>query len=244
MAYQRTEHENKYDRQLRLWGAHGQQLLETSHICVIGSNAVASETLKNLVLPNIGEFTLIDQATVTEADVHNNFFVTPEDINRPRAQVVTKYLLEMNPEVKGHAVVQNVFDIIKHDISFFSKFQCVIVTQPTHLPAIRTLASYCYKHQIPFVMITSIGFVGKLRLQLSEHTIIESHPTNDRYDLYIHPQQLQYFPALQSYINSFQLDRSAMDGEEHAHVPYVVILVQEAKKWMEQVTNKPCFVAM
>lgn len=52
MAYERSEHEKKYDRQMRLWGSHGQMNLETAHICIIGSGATASETLKNLVLPS------------------------------------------------------------------------------------------------------------------------------------------------------------------------------------------------
>lgn len=43
--------EQKYDRQLRLWAASGQQALENSHILVVNANATAASTLKNLVLP-------------------------------------------------------------------------------------------------------------------------------------------------------------------------------------------------
>ena len=43
--------EKKYDRQLRLWGANGQNLLESSHIALVGSTATGCEVLKNLVLP-------------------------------------------------------------------------------------------------------------------------------------------------------------------------------------------------
>ena len=49
-----TDHQyktKKYDRQLRLWKAHGQESLETSHVLAIGATAIVSETLKNLVLP-------------------------------------------------------------------------------------------------------------------------------------------------------------------------------------------------
>ena len=41
----------RYDRQLRLWGEHGQQAMEDCSICLINGSATGTETLKNLVLP-------------------------------------------------------------------------------------------------------------------------------------------------------------------------------------------------
>lgn len=48
-----TAKEKKYDRQLRLWAANGQQALEEAHVLLLnnGSGVVGIETLKNLVLP-------------------------------------------------------------------------------------------------------------------------------------------------------------------------------------------------
>jgi len=48
-----SDKEKKYDRQLRLWAANGQQALEDAHILLLnsGSGTVGIETLKNLVLP-------------------------------------------------------------------------------------------------------------------------------------------------------------------------------------------------
>ena len=76
--------EKKYDRQIRLWGLGGQKALETSKICLLNASGVGTETLKNLVLPGIGSFTIIDGQTVTEADLGNNFFVTEDDLGAPR----------------------------------------------------------------------------------------------------------------------------------------------------------------
>lgn len=52
-----TAKQKKYDRQLRLWAASGQQALEDAHILLInaGPGVVGVETLKNLVLPGIQE---------------------------------------------------------------------------------------------------------------------------------------------------------------------------------------------
>jgi len=50
-----SDKEKKYDRQLRLWAANGQQALEDSHLLLLssGSGTVGVETLKNLVLPGM-----------------------------------------------------------------------------------------------------------------------------------------------------------------------------------------------
>ena len=78
---------NKYDRQLRLWGAEGQRLLSEANILLIRADAVGSETLKNLVLPGLRSFTILDDYVVDESDLGNNFFCTSESKGKPRAEV-------------------------------------------------------------------------------------------------------------------------------------------------------------
>ena len=108
-----TAKEKKYDRQLRLWAASGQRALEESHILLLiadrdgagsGSSVAGVETLKNLVLPGIGSFTIADSAKVTEADLGVNFFLEAESLGRSRADECRRLLEELNPDVSGHAV--------------------------------------------------------------------------------------------------------------------------------------------
>ena len=108
-----TAKEKKYDRQLRLWAASGQQALEESHILLVvsanrdaGSASIVAgvETLKNLVLPGIGSFTLADSAKVTEADLGINFFLRSQSLGHSRAEECRILLQELNPDVSGHAV--------------------------------------------------------------------------------------------------------------------------------------------
>jgi hypothetical protein len=124
-----SEHDKKYDRQMRLWGAHGQRLLQTAHVCVLHSGPASSEALKNLVLPCVGSFTLVDDAVVTPADCGNNFFVDVEHMGMSRAETVTELLLEMNPEVRGTAVVRAPADVIANDVDFFARFTLVIAVR-------------------------------------------------------------------------------------------------------------------
>ncbi|CAG5135281.1 unnamed protein product [Candidula unifasciata] len=92
---------NKYDRQLRLWGDHGQAALETARVCLINASATGTEILKNLILPGIGSFTIVDGNKVQGEDVGNNFFLTADSVGKSRAQVTTELLSELNEDVSG-----------------------------------------------------------------------------------------------------------------------------------------------
>jgi amyloid beta precursor protein binding protein 1 len=105
-----TAKEKKYDRQLRLWAVAGQRALEEAHVLLVvggqqGSNSSVAgvEALKNLVLPGVGQFTVADSATVTDADLGVNFFLEPDSLGRSRAEETKRLLQELNPDVTGHA---------------------------------------------------------------------------------------------------------------------------------------------
>lgn len=99
-------HSQRYDRQLRLWASSGQQALERAHILLIGAGAFGTSTLKNLVLPGIGAFSILDAKIVDATDLGNNFFLEEASLGKSRAQETVRLLAELNPSVKGHAVVQ------------------------------------------------------------------------------------------------------------------------------------------
>lgn len=101
-----TAKEKKYDRQLRLWAASGQEALENAHVLLLnsGPGVVGVEILKNLILPSVGSFTIVDETDVVEEDLGINFFLTDNSLGRSRASETCKYLMELNPDVNGHPV--------------------------------------------------------------------------------------------------------------------------------------------
>ena len=103
-----TAKEKKYDRQLRLWAAAGQQALENAKVLLLNDNpgVVGVETLKNLVLPGVGSFTIVDGAITSESDLGLNFFLDEGSLGKSRAAETSKFLKELNPEVEFQAVEQ------------------------------------------------------------------------------------------------------------------------------------------
>eukprot|EP00971_Amphidinium_carterae_P099981 1977136-Amphidinium_carterae.1 len=169
-VYKLMATDDKYDRQLRLWGAHGQKALMEAKVCILGSSPCATETLKNLVLPGIGQFVVVDAAHVEDADLGNNFFLDAEDVGKPRAEAVCRCLQELNPDVKGSSIVKNITEVLDAGKSFFSPYSLVIACQLTEPQALKVVAA-CEELSIGLVLITSIGFIGKLRLYTKEHAM-------------------------------------------------------------------------
>lgn len=69
---------------------------------MLSGTATSTSILKNLVLPGIGHFTILDSALVSNEDAGNNFFLEgPESIGKPRASEAVRLLRELNDSVDG-----------------------------------------------------------------------------------------------------------------------------------------------
>ncbi len=60
----------------------------SSNILLINADAAGTETLKNLVLPGVGQFTIVDAHIIDANDAESNFFTPVSNIGCPRAQVI------------------------------------------------------------------------------------------------------------------------------------------------------------
>ena len=215
--------DNKYDRQLRLWGAQGQKRLSESSVLLVNADGVGTETLKNLVLPGVGKITILDENTVAMEDLGSNFFFTVDSIGQPRAGVATQYLCELNPDVVGEAVQGHLADYV-NNASFLQSFNIVVAANLSD-DVLLPLGATLERLNIPLVAARAYGLIGVVRLQYKNHEVIESKPDASKPDLRIHSP----WPELVAYIDEFELD--TMDTHTHSHVPYIVILHKALVKW-------------
>ena len=83
--------------------------LEHARILVVGASALSGQILKNLVLPGLGGFTVLDDALVTARDIGTNFFLQAgESEGKPYATELARLVAELNPSVAhaGHVEVR------------------------------------------------------------------------------------------------------------------------------------------
>ncbi|RYP25522.1 hypothetical protein DL768_011486 [Monosporascus sp. mg162] len=225
-----TEKEKKYDRQLRLWAASGQAALEAAHILLVNSGAgcVGVETLKNLVLPGIGKFTIADGALVNNADLGVNFFLDKNSLGKLRSECCTKFLQELNPELidirQGPLDLETLF-------AAADVYTMIMYTHPIRKDDLAIIESYARQYKTPVVSIHSAGFYSYFKINLpGTFPIVDTHPDAEKT---VNLRLLNPWPELVEFSEEMTRNIDSLDDHEHGHLPYVVILLHYLEKWRE-----------
>ncbi|GAT22025.1 ubiquitin-like activating enzyme [Aspergillus luchuensis] len=235
--------ERKYDRQLRLWAASGQQALEESRVLLVNSDepwgkhntgvsgVVGVETLKNLVLPGVGGFTIVDPAVVTEPDLGVNFFLEEESLGKSRAEETCRLLRELNPDVDGsfYTKHKSISELLK-DPEFLPQHKLVLVSGPVKRPSLEAICKAAKEFGIPVIYTRSVGFYSTFSLQLpAAFPIVETHPNPEStQDLRL----LNPWPELAAAGASIR-NLDSLDDHQHGHVPYILLLLHHLEQWKE-----------
>ncbi|KAL4868641.1 hypothetical protein BDV12DRAFT_94315 [Aspergillus spectabilis] len=232
--------ERKYDRQLRLWAASGQQALEESRVLLVNSDGpwrnkstgvsgvVGVETLKNLVLPGIGGFTIVDPAVVTEPDLGLNFFLENESLGKSRAEETCRLLRELNSDVEGSFHSKPIAEILQEDPGFLAQHKLILISGPVKRSSLQSLCDGAKTLGIPVLYTRSVGFYSVFSLQLpAVFPIVETHPDPEStQDLRL----LDPWPELAAAGASIS-NLDSLDDHQHGHVPYVLLLLHYLEKW-------------
>ena len=214
----------RYDRQLRIWGEHGQARLESCKVCLLHCGPTGVETIKNLVLGGIHSFTLVDDALVTPRDLGNNFFVHESDLGKGRAAAVAAHLHELNTSVAGAFVDESVDVVVDQNPDFFKDFT-VVVASRVETKTLAKLDEACRARDVALVALDTLGLVGTVRLSKTEHRVLEAKPEETDFDLRVNAP----WPALIDFAKRFAAagggDALRNDAHARAHIPWAVTLV-------------------
>ncbi|KAK4494072.1 hypothetical protein PRZ48_014335 [Zasmidium cellare] len=225
-----TAKEKKYDRQLRLWGAGGQLALEETHILLInnGPGVTGVETLKNLVLPGIGQFSILDSAVVSEADLGVNFFLDDDSLGKFRAEETVKLLQELNPDVKGTAITEPLETWAVKD-KIFTPYTLVLIAAPLDPAILATIDKHVQALEIPAFYLHSVGYYSQFSLYLPPaFPIVDTHPDPTSTD---DLRLLKPWPALLEFAKQKTASMDKMNGEQFAHIPWIALILHYLQEW-------------
>ncbi|ESZ95398.1 hypothetical protein SBOR_4254 [Sclerotinia borealis F-4128] len=231
-----SDKEKKYDRQLRLWAASGQEALENANLLLLnsGCGTVGVETLKNLVLPGIGKFTIADEALVNEADLGVNFFLDEESLGLSRAEHCVKLLQELNSDVKGDWYPKLKDDKLHQVFEADQKenYTLILYSFPIDPKILALAEEYSVAHKVPLISIHSAGFYSYFKTYLpGNFPIVDTHPDSTATtDLRL----LKSWPELSNFAADLTKNIDTLSDHEHGHIPYLVLLLHFLKKWKEE----------
>lgn len=94
------EKQERYDRQVRLWGSATQQRLGEARIEIHSCTGVACEVAKTVVLAGVKEVSIVDDSLVGARDVTAaSFLFHAGDVGAKKGPLAQKRLQELNPYV-------------------------------------------------------------------------------------------------------------------------------------------------
>lgn len=140
---------------------------------VTSGSATSTSILKNLVLPGIGHFTILDSANTTAADAGNNFFLNADaSIGKPRAAEAVPLLRELNDSVDGAADTRNIDELLDSEDgrTYLTSFT-LVVAHNLHGRTLQKLAALLWQDPAgpPLIIVRSAGFIAEFTIQFHEH---------------------------------------------------------------------------
>lgn len=129
--------------------------------------------MKNLVLPGIGHFTILDPHKVTPEDAGNNFFLEgPDSIGKYRAEEAVRLLLELNDQVDGKADLRSLDQLLGDEKgkAWLAEFS-VVIAHNLEKKVLDKISAWLWEDSVrpALAVVNSAGFLAEFYIQYHEH---------------------------------------------------------------------------
>lgn len=150
--------ESLYSRQLYVLGHEAMQRMGRSHILVAGLRGVGVEISKNIALAGVKSLTLFDPEPARIQDLSSQFFLHPEDVGKPRADVTAPRVAELNAYTPVSIYKEK---DLSSDLEKLKQFQVVVLTG-TPLKEQVKIADFCHANGIYVTIVDTFGLFGTI----------------------------------------------------------------------------------
>ncbi|CCF57757.1 hypothetical protein KAFR_0D01110 [Kazachstania africana CBS 2517] len=208
----------RYDRQLRLWGSHGQKWINKANICIVASQcALFQEILKNLTLTGVSKFTWLHTGEID----HDPLFYKD----------LAKGLTNLNTTV----VDIRAQNIDYSDSAFdWKEYTTMVVVNANNKQWLENILKRTDAEMPPIICTYTKGLFGYSYTKLFvPHFVLESHPEHKIPDLGFQAP----WPELSSFMSSF--DISLLSSLQLSQLPYAVLLYKMLQYVKDQGVEAP-----
>ncbi|KXS93723.1 hypothetical protein AC578_9497 [Pseudocercospora eumusae] len=146
--------ESLYSRQLYVLGHEAMKRMGSSKVLVVGLRGLGVEIAKNIALAGVKSLTLWDPKPARIQDLSSQFFLHPEDVGKPRAEVTAPRVSELNPYTPV-----DVHPGSLDDLEELKRYQVVVLTD-TKLSDQLKIAEFCHNNGIYIVITDTFGLFG------------------------------------------------------------------------------------
>lgn len=140
-------------------GKAGQQLLQRSHVVVIGVGGLGSPVLLYLVASGIGQLTIADYDTVNLSNLQRQILFETGDINRLKTESARDALHDLNPDISFTLFSEK---INTTNIKSLIKDADIIADCTDNFETRRIIHQACHDVKKPLVSAAAIGLEGMI----------------------------------------------------------------------------------
>eukprot|EP01088_Endostelium_zonatum_P016386 TRINITY_DN440_c0_g1_i1.p1 TRINITY_DN440_c0_g1~~TRINITY_DN440_c0_g1_i1.p1 ORF type:complete len:1107 (-),score=320.39 TRINITY_DN440_c0_g1_i1:41-3361(-) len=167
-----------FSRVIPIMGAGNIKKIMEMKVLVSGMTGLGAEIAKNLVLSGIGAVTIHDTENVQLSDLSANFYLTPEDVGKNRAEACKSKFAELNPYTTLTALTTPLtpesLEHLKQSDSSAGK-NAVVLTNNRSLTLLQTLGDFAHANNIVFIVADSYGLFSHVFTDFGDkHTIFDA----------------------------------------------------------------------
>ena len=100
-----------FDRQVRAWGADGQEAIAEARVVVVGTGGTGSHVITQLAHLGVRKLLLIDPDTIEESNLPRLIGASPADIGKLKAEVLAAAARAISPGADIRVVGASVLDV-------------------------------------------------------------------------------------------------------------------------------------
>lgn len=142
-----------------LLGHSRMERLTNSHVLVVGLGGVGAYAAEQICRAGVGQMTIIDADTVNESNINRQLPALHSTIGMPKAEVVARRLLDINPSLKLTVIHEFLRDERTEAILSETRYDFVVDAIDSLSPKV-FLLYHAYKKGIP--VVSSMGAGAKM----------------------------------------------------------------------------------
>lgn len=142
-----------------LLGADRMEELARSHVLIVGLGGVGAYAAEQICRAGIGSLTLVDADTVNESNLNRQLPALHSTLGQPKAEVVARRLLDINPELKLTVIHEFLRDERTEEILSVASYDFVVDAIDSLSPK-TFLLYHAFRREIP--VVSSMGAGAKI----------------------------------------------------------------------------------
>ena len=136
----------RYDRQVRAFGEHGQIVLRNLSVAIVGLGGTGSIAVQQLAHLGVGEFVLIDHDEVEVTNLNRVVGTQLESVGKLKVEVAADLIRRINPLARVHTYADSV--LTENARKLMCTADCIFMCTDSHVSR-AFLSEFAFQYLIP-----------------------------------------------------------------------------------------------